>query len=89
MFRHQILVQNTSKTPEKSISDRTMKIKATKTTKTTLFEKSKNLQKSQKSRFWPKFKTKIKCFKLLKNMLYGQKWIPEVFQSRFAPGIDI
>ena len=89
MFRHQILVQNTSKTPEKSISDRIMKIKATKTTKTTLFEKSKNLQKSQKSRFWPKFKTKIKCFKLFKNMLYGQKWVPEMFQSRFAPGFDI
>ena len=76
MFRHRILVQNTSKTPEKSISDHIMKIKAT---KTTLFAKSKNPQKSPKSRFWPKFKTKIKCFKSFKNMLYGWKWVPEVF----------
>ena len=45
MFRHRILVQNASKTPEKSISDHIMEIKAT---KTTLFEKSKNLQKSPK-----------------------------------------
>ena len=70
MFRHRILVQNASETPEKSISNHFMKIKAT---KTKLFDKSKNLQKSQKSRFWPKFKTKIKCFKSFKNMLYGRK----------------
>ena len=48
MFRHRILVQNASKTPDKSISDLIMKIKATKPTKTTLFEKSKNLQKFPK-----------------------------------------
>ena len=47
MFRHRILVQNASKTSENPISDHIMKIKATKTPKTTLFDKSKNLQKSQ------------------------------------------
>ena len=48
MFIHRILVKNAPKTLEKSISDHIMKIKATETTKTTLFEKSKNLQKSPK-----------------------------------------
>ena len=81
MFRHRILVQNASKTREKVISKHIMKIKATKTTKTTVFEKSKKLifKNPKKSRFWPKFKTKIKCFKSFKTMLYGWKWVPEVF----------
>ena len=79
MFRHRIVVQNASKTPEKTISEHILKIKATKTTKTTLFDKLKIFKNPQKSRFWPKFKTKIHCFKSFKNMLYGWKWLPEVF----------
>ena len=45
MFRHQILVQNASKKPEKSISDHIMKIKATKTTLSENQKIFKNLKK--------------------------------------------
>ena len=59
MFRHRILVQNASKTPEKPISDHIMKIKAT---KTTVFEKSKNLQKSQNIAILAKIQNRNKVF---------------------------
>ena len=62
MFRHQILVQNTSKIPEKSIFDHIMKIKATKTPKATLFDKSKNLQKSQNIAILAKIQNKNQVF---------------------------
>ena len=37
----------------------------------------------------PKFQSSIGRPESIGHMLYGRKWIPEVFQMRFAPRIDI
>ena len=76
MFRHRILVQNTSKKPAEAICYHITKIKAT---KTTLFENQKIFKNPPKSRFWPKFKNKIMCFNSFKNMLCSRNWVPQVF----------
>ena len=62
MFRHRILVHKTTKVLDKSISNYIMKIKSTKITKTALFEKSKNLQKSQNIAILAKIQNKNKVF---------------------------
>ena len=51
--------------------------------------RSRKSQNLPKNRFWPKIQISIEWPILAEMMIYGRKWVPEVFLSCFAPKIDI